>query len=72
VNYGESKLDYATAADRTANPFLVSSNKKGTVGAYYSLTKNLTLLAEVSRLKSTSSAGSNDATTFNAGAFLGF
>jgi predicted porin len=72
VNYGESKLDYANAADQAANPFLVSSNKKGTVGAYYSLTKNLTLLAEISRLKSTSSAGSNDATTFNAGAFLGF
>ena len=73
VNYGESKLDYANAADQTANPNLVSSNKKATVGVYYSLTKNLTLLAEASRTKSEAHVGgSNDATTINAGAFLGF
>jgi predicted porin len=69
VNYGESRLDKANAAD---DPFLVSKNKKGTVGAYYSLTKNLTLLGEVSRTKSESFGGSNSATTVNVGAFLGF
>jgi len=68
VNYGESKLDKANGDD----PDLVTSNKKGTVGVYYSLTKNLTLLGEVSRTKSESDAGSNDATTVNVGAFLGF
>jgi predicted porin len=73
VNYGISKLDFANAADQLANPTLVSSNQKGTVGAYYSLTKILTLLAEVSRTKSEAqNDGSNSATTFNIGAYLGF
>jgi predicted porin len=73
ANYGESKLDFANAADQAANPTLLSKNKKGTVGVYYSLTKNLTLLGEVSRVTSDSHAGgSNDATTVNVGAFLGF
>ncbi|TLZ36166.1 MAG: porin [Gammaproteobacteria bacterium] len=73
VNYGESKLDFANSADQLATPTLLSKNKKGTVGAYYSLTKNLTLLGEVSRVTSDSHAGgSNDATTVNVGAFLGF
>jgi predicted porin len=72
ANYGASNLDYANAADQAANPDMVRSNKKGTIGVYYSLTKNLMLLAEGSRTKSESSAGSNDATTINIGAFLGF
>jgi predicted porin len=73
VQYGESKLDYANAADQAANSNLVSSNKKGTVGLYYSLTPNLTLLAEGSDVKSDSHAGgSNKATTVNAGAFFKF
>ncbi len=73
ANYGESKLDFANAADQLANPTLLSKNKKGTVGVYYSLTKNLTLLGEVSRVTSDShGGGSNDATTVNAGAFLSF
>lgn len=73
VNYGESKLDFANSGDQLANPTLLSKNKKGTVGAYYSMTKNLTLLGEVSRTTSDShGGGSNDATTFNVGAFLGF
>ena len=73
VNYGESKLDWANNADSLVNPDLVSSNKKGTVGVYYSLTKNLMLLAEASRTKSEAHVGgSNDATTVNVGAFLGF
>jgi predicted porin len=74
VNYGISKLDFADGGfDEVANPFLVSKNEKGTVGAYYSLTKNLTLLLEGTRAKSTSQAGgSNSATTVNIGAYVGF
>ena len=73
VNYGESKLDTANSTDASFNPGLVSSNKKGTIGAYWSLTKNLTLLAEASRTKSEAQAGgSNQSNTFNIGAFVGF
>jgi len=73
VQYGESKLDYANSADQTANPHLVSNNKKGTVGLYYSLTENLTLLAEGSEVKSDAhGGGDNSATTINAGAFFKF
>jgi predicted porin len=74
VNYGISKLDFAGGGfDEIANPFLVSKNEKGTIGAYYSLTKNLTLLLEGTRAKSTSQAGgSNSATTVNIGAYVGF
>ena len=70
VNYGESKLDQASGE---VNPTLVSDNKKLTVGIYYSLTKNLTLLGEFSNVKDDAqSAGSNSANTFNVGAYLGF
>jgi predicted porin len=73
LQYGESKLDYANATDQAANPFLVSKNKKGTVGLYYSLTENLTLLAEGSDVKSDAHVGGNNsATTINAGAFFKF
>jgi len=73
VNYGESKLDYANSADQAANPGLVASNRKGTVGVYYSLTKNLMLVLEGSQVKSyLQSNGSNSSTTVNAGAYLSF
>jgi len=74
VNYGESNLNYANAADQLANPNLIWSNKKGTLGLYYSLTKNLTLLAEGSRVKSVSQSdlGSNQSWTGNVGAYLEF
>jgi predicted porin len=73
VQYGESKLDYANSADQAANPSLVSSNRKAVVGLYYSLTPNLTLLAEGSDVKSEAhGAGSNSATTVNVGAFFKF
>lgn len=75
VNYGVSKLDYANGADRAADPFgtLLWKNEKVTVGAYWSLTKNLTLLGEVSHTKSENQAGGdNSANTFNVGAFVGF
>lgn len=73
VNYGRSTLDYANAADQLANPDLLDYNQKITGGVYYSLTKNLMLLGEISGVKSQNQAGgSNSATTFNLGAFLGF
>jgi hypothetical protein len=55
----------------------VSSNRKDTIGVYYSLTKNLMLLAEGSRVETTAQAPnsllpSNKATTVNIGAYLGF
>ncbi|MGA7824110.1 MAG: hypothetical protein WCA14_07950, partial [Steroidobacteraceae bacterium] len=56
VNYGRSNLDYANAADQLANPDLVNYNQKVTGGVYYSLTKNLMLLGEVSGVKSQSQA----------------
>ncbi|HYB34252.1 MAG TPA: porin [Steroidobacteraceae bacterium] len=73
VNYGRSNLDTANGADATLNPDLVESNRKVTVGLYYSLTKNLTLIAEGSGTKSYQQVGgSNSANTFNVGAYLGF
>lgn len=71
-NHGDSRLDYGNAADQATNPDLVRSNRKDTVGVYYSLTKALTLLAEGSYVKDVSGAGSNHATTINIGAYLGF
>lgn len=73
VQYGRSNLETANAADAAANPGLVASNRKGTIGLYYSLTKNLTLLLEGSETKSYAQNGfSNSATTVNAGAYLSF
>jgi len=77
VNYGESKLDFANAADQIVNPGLLANNRKATVGLYYSLTKNLTLLGEYSNVKSTAQTSgpngdTNSANTFNIGAYLGF
>jgi len=71
-NHGDSRLDFADAVDQATNPDLVRSNRKDTVGVYYSLTKALTLLAEASYVKDVSAAGSNTATTVNVGAYLGF
>jgi len=73
VNYGVSKLDYANAADQTAVPDLLKENSKVTGGIYYSLTKNLTLLGEVSGVKTQAHNGNeNKSTDVNAGAFLSF
>jgi predicted porin len=73
-NYGDSRLDATTADLAGLNPNLVASNRKGTLGLYYSLTKNLTLLAEGSRVKSVSYSdlGSNQSWTGNVGAYLEF
>jgi hypothetical protein len=82
VNYGESKLDYANAADQLnvegpvgapTGVSLVSKNRKVTGGVYDSLTKNLTLLAEVTDVKADAHNGnSNKSVNFNVGAFLSF
>src|SRR6184192_2612447 len=70
VNYGESKLDLANAE---VAPTLVSKNRKVTGGVYDSLTKNLTLLAEVSDVHADAHNGNSDhSTNFNIGAFLSF
>lgn len=73
ANYGVSKLDCANAADCAAHPDLVEKNRKVTVGGYYSLTKNLTLLAEVSDVHADAHNGtSNHSKNGNIGAFLSF
>ncbi|HZR37041.1 MAG TPA: porin, partial [Nevskia sp.] len=70
VSYGESRL---RLAEGEANPTLVKSNRRITGGVYYSLTKNLTLLSEVSDVRSKAHSGdSNSSVNVNAGAFLSF
>ncbi len=70
VNYGESKLDLASGE---INPTLVSKNDKWTLGVYQSVTPNLTLLAEISGIKSEAQNGaSNTSHNFNVGAFVSF
>jgi predicted porin len=73
VNYGVSKLDFANATDATNDPTLVNKNSKVTGGVYYSLTKNLTLLGEVSRVQAEAHDGNeNKSTNANVGAFVSF
>jgi len=70
VNYGESNLDLASGEAPSA---LVETNKKYTVGAYYSLTTNLTLLAEFTDTTAEGHDGTkNDSSNFNLGAYLSF
>jgi predicted porin len=70
INYGESNLDLASGE---APSDLVQTNKKYTLGAYHSLTTNLTLLGEFSDVKSESHNGiENDGSNFNVGAYLSF
>jgi predicted porin len=70
VNYGDSRLKQASGE---VAPTLVRSNRKATGGLYYSLTKNLTLLAEYSNMRSKAQNGGADtANVFNIGAFVGF
>lgn len=73
VNYGVSKLDFANAADRATTPNLLEKNSKFTVGVYQSVTKNLTVLAEFSDVKTDAHDGAdNRSNNFNVGAFLAF
>jgi predicted porin len=70
LNYGESNLDLASSE---ANPTLLTKNSKYTLGVYHKTTENLTLLAELSDIKSEAQNGvENKAKTFNVGAFLAF
>jgi predicted porin len=70
LNYGESNLDLA-AGEVSSN--LVETNKKYTLGAYYSLTENLTLLAEFTDTKAEAHNGiENDSSNFNLGGYLSF
>ena len=70
VNYGESNLDLASGEAPSA---LVKTNKKYTLGAYYSLTKNLTLLTEFTDTNAEAQNGTeNDSSNFNIGAYLSF
>jgi predicted porin len=70
VNYGESNLDLAPGE---APSSLVETNKKYTLGAYYSLTENLTLLGEFTDTKAEAHNGvENDSSNFNVGAYLSF
>lgn len=70
VNYGESNLDLASG-EIVSN--LVETNKKYTLGVYYSLTENLTLIGEFSDVKAEAQNGiENDSSNFNLGAYLSF
>jgi predicted porin len=70
VNYGRSDLDLA---DGEAPSGLVKRNEKWTLGAYHSLTENLTLLAELTQVQSNAHDGTeNESANFNIGAFLSF
>ncbi|WP_293367452.1 porin [Nevskia sp.] len=70
VNYGVSSLDLAGGE---VNPTLVKDNKKITGGIYHSLTKNLTLVGEVTAVEAKNhSGGKNEAINFNIGTFLSF
>jgi hypothetical protein len=52
---------------------LVETNKKYTLGAYYSLTENLTLLAEFTRVDAEAHNGSeNESSNINLGGYLSF
>jgi predicted porin len=73
LNYGVSKLQYANVVDSVNVPHLLDSNNKVTAGAYYSLTKNLTLLGEVSDVWTKAhDGGENKSVNGNIGAFMSF
>lgn len=70
VNYGTSRLGLA---EGETNAGLVRSNSKITGGAYYSLTKNLLLLGEVSSVTAKGhQTGKDESLNFNIGTFLSF
>lgn len=73
VNYGVSNLDFANDSDAAATPNLLAENSKVTVGVYHSLTKNVTLLAEGSSVKTEAHSGvDNESNNYNVGAFVSF
>lgn len=63
VNYGHSEQDVVTKVE----------NDKITLGAYYNLTKSMTLMAEYSQNESDlKGAGTDESSNINIGAFVGF
>jgi hypothetical protein len=73
LNYGVSKLQFAGPFDEASVPNLLDKNSKVTAGVYYSLTKNLTLLGEVSDVWTKAhDGGENKSVNGNIGAFLSF
>jgi len=83
VNYGVSRLAFANDADRLADfaggaagSHLVAQNGKVTGGLYYNLTKNLTILGELTWAQTTahyiSDTNNNSSFGGNFGAFLAF
>lgn len=74
VNYGVSRLSLAEGDTGGEGPLgLVRSNTKITGGVYYSLTKNLMLLSEVTSVTAKAhGGGKNEALNFNVGTFLSF
>jgi len=73
-SWGESNLDNADAADKTASSgVLVKTNEMYSVGVYHPLTKHLNLVAEWNHVKSENQAGAeNKANTGSLGAILFF
>lgn len=73
ANYGVSRLDHANAADASAVPNLLESNRKFTLGIYHALTANLTLLTEYSDVRTEAhNGGDNRSANFNIGAYVSF
>ncbi len=70
ANYGISSLDQG---DGDTDDLLLKDNSKFTLGAYHSLTKNVTLTTEFTSAKSESHAGGEVKTqNYNVGAFFSF
>lgn len=70
VNYGESKLKLASGEVRSN---LVQTNKKYTLGVYHSLTQNLTLIGEYTKVRAEAHSDlKNDSSNYNIGAYLSF
>lgn len=73
VNYGESNLDLEQGDGVESTSPIVEKNSKYTLGAYHSLTPNLTLLVEFSDVQAEAHNGDKlDSSNFNLGAFLAF
>ena len=73
----QARASVVADAERKAGagslPNLVEKNQKYTVGAYYSLTENLTLLGEFTDTNAQAHNGvENDSSNFNLGAYLSF
>lgn len=73
LSYGENKLDFANAADQTANANLLDKSRAYVVGVYHALTPNLTLVGEFIDQERTAHNGNiNEGNTIALGAILFF